>query len=139
VVVVPTATVAAAPVAPVEPVAPVSPRGIVKFNVCVGAVPVIVDVAELPAAPVVTVPIDKVLAGPVAPVAPVGIPKASAYVALLYEAVAEEPADRVVAETLKFVAILIDASLAAAAEVAEFAALVADVEAEDAEVAALVA
>ena len=56
-----------APVAPVLPVLPVSPFGSTRLRVCVGAVPVIVADAVVPAA---TVPIESVFAGPVAPVGP---------------------------------------------------------------------
>ena len=52
------------------PVAPVSPRGIVKFIVCEGAVPVIVTIGCVPEDPTDTVPTVKVLAGPGPPRTP---------------------------------------------------------------------
>ena len=63
VVVVPTVIVAAAPLVPfvpfilLLPLLPLSPRGIVKFSVAVGFVPVFVTEHDVPDAPVVTVPI----------------------------------------------------------------------------------
>ena len=51
---------------------PVGPCGIVKLNTKSGEVPVIVALASVPGAPVVTVPIVKVGAAPVGPVGPVG-------------------------------------------------------------------
>jgi len=65
----------------------------------------------------------------VAPVAPVGIPKVRAKVALLYEDVAEEPGLSVVAVTLNPLAMLIEAVDAACADEAELAALLAEAEA----------
>ena len=67
VVTVPTDSEFAGPVAPVAPVNPVSPRGIASESVWFGAVPVIVAVAVEPAAPVVTVPMARLFAGPVFP------------------------------------------------------------------------
>jgi hypothetical protein len=49
---------------------PVSPLGSTRLRVCVGAVPVIVAAAVTP---VLTVPTESVLAGPVGPVSP-GVP-----------------------------------------------------------------
>ncbi len=48
---------------------PVGPCGLVRFNTKSGAVPVIVAVASVPGAPVVTVPIVSVGVGPIGPVA----------------------------------------------------------------------
>jgi hypothetical protein len=56
------------PVAPTPPVLPVAPMGRTRFNVCVGAAPVMVALADEPEA---TVPIDRVFAGPAGPVLPV--------------------------------------------------------------------
>ena len=52
---------------PVPPAAPVVPLGIVKFSVAADEVPTLVTIAELPAAPVVTVPTAIVAAAPPGP------------------------------------------------------------------------
>jgi hypothetical protein len=62
-----TATTPDGPIAPVLPVVPVSPFGRTKPSVCDGAVPVIEALADEPD---VTVPMLRLLAGPVAPVSP---------------------------------------------------------------------
>lgn len=49
-----------------------SPRGMVKLNVAADEVPLLLTLAEEPAAPVVVVPTEMVAAVPVAPVGPVG-------------------------------------------------------------------
>ena len=51
---------------------PVGPAGITKLNTYAGGVPVIVTLASLPGAPVVTVPIEISGVIPSAPVGPVG-------------------------------------------------------------------
>lgn len=56
------------PVAPTPPVAPAAPMGSTRLSVCVGAVPVIVALAELP---LETAPIDRLFAGPDGPAGPV--------------------------------------------------------------------
>jgi hypothetical protein len=70
VVVEPTETVAAAPLLPLLPSVPAVPCGIARERVCDGAVPVIVADALEPAAPVVTVPMLRVFAGPAGPEVP---------------------------------------------------------------------
>ena len=57
------------PCTPCGPWTPVAPCGSTRFRVCVGAVPVIVAAAS---APVTTVPIDRVVAGPTFPCGPIG-------------------------------------------------------------------
>ena len=52
------------------PVAPVGPCGIVKFSIKFGALPVMVAMAFVPGAPVVTAPIVKTGVAPVGPVSP---------------------------------------------------------------------
>ena len=54
----------AAPVRPVAPVAPVAPWGMTKFKMALVSVPVLVTLAGVPGAPVVTVPISMVAAAP---------------------------------------------------------------------------
>jgi len=58
-------------------VGPVGPCGIVRFNTKFGAVPVMVALASVPGAPVVTVPIVSVgvVTSPAGPVGPVGLYK----------------------------------------------------------------
>ena len=58
------------PAAPAEPAAPMSPRGIVMFKTAAADVPTLVTDAELPAAPVVTVPTVTLPAEPPGPVGP---------------------------------------------------------------------
>lgn len=55
---------------PLLPGSPLSPRGIVRLSVCDGDVPVTVADALDPAAPVVTVPTPRTLAGPALPGSP---------------------------------------------------------------------
>lgn len=67
VVVVPTATVAAAPDGPLPPWGPAAPCGIVKLKTAAEEVPELVTVALEPAAPVVVVPAATDAAGPAGP------------------------------------------------------------------------
>ena len=70
VVTVPTSIVAAVPLSPLSPLSPFAPCGIVKSSTAADVVPLLTTFADVPAAPVVTVPILIVAAVPAAPVAP---------------------------------------------------------------------